>query len=571
MGRKNSEQPGTDLVPITLSRKEAKRHGLSHGDVLPVPVNHRSRRERGSSSREQSTVRSLGRTVGNILKWSPPGMLFRIDYGYYKYWRKHPRSKVAAAGGLALIGAHAWLGISDHDPASHRSDTVQVATIEVGTTDSMFGEEAARVKNGIRSAVNTMTFHKMFDDNRRLSEIADWLSEQRGYYITVEELATLNASNKMLERDKDGNIEDRLPVDWRNGATLKLRVPGPIYDGYDVVDEPDESLGDFVTDTKASIAELRQWNPELKEYGDDAELPEGTRVQVKATVNNALVLRKMTKKDGSLRDILHSNPSNQDDILLANGPLIGSGDPPDSPNEIGYFPLEGSARKKDRPHFSPAAIRAAFNAEGDPLKITVKITGKKPPATRVQKEKAQKNRGKSNPSEALKPVDSIRNADDIPSNIKAAMLRQYPKSKYWESSVLAGQSWVESKYKTHLTSKAGAMGPAQFMPGTWKTEGRDGDGDGKKDPRNPDDAYAAQVDYMDDMYEWAQKNVNNGKLHGDVKTLAMQAYNRGAGKVLRLGHVATKADYRAGRVPTMENVEYPIKIKKKARTYGYRG
>ena len=41
-----------------------------------------------------------------------------------------------------------------------------------------------------------------------------------------------------------------------------------------------------------------------------------------------------------------------------------------------------------------------------------------------------------------------------------------------------------------------AMGPLQFLPGTWRWAGRDGDGDGRRDPQNVFDAAVATADYL---------------------------------------------------------------------------
>ena len=41
-----------------------------------------------------------------------------------------------------------------------------------------------------------------------------------------------------------------------------------------------------------------------------------------------------------------------------------------------------------------------------------------------------------------------------------------------------------------------AMGPLQFLPGTWSWAGRDGDGDGRRDPQNVYDAASATADYL---------------------------------------------------------------------------
>jgi hypothetical protein len=41
-----------------------------------------------------------------------------------------------------------------------------------------------------------------------------------------------------------------------------------------------------------------------------------------------------------------------------------------------------------------------------------------------------------------------------------------------------------------------AMGPLQFLPGTWRWAGRDGDGDGRRDPQNVFDAALATAGYL---------------------------------------------------------------------------
>ncbi len=63
------------------------------------------------------------------------------------------------------------------------------------------------------------------------------------------------------------------------------------------------------------------------------------------------------------------------------------------------------------------------------------------------------------------------------------------------ASLLAAQLYTESKFDSDAKSRVGALGIAQFMPATWAQHGKDGDGDGVKDIRNPADAIAAQAAY----------------------------------------------------------------------------
>ncbi|MFD9052482.1 peptidoglycan DD-metalloendopeptidase family protein [Streptomyces zaomyceticus] len=70
-----------------------------------------------------------------------------------------------------------------------------------------------------------------------------------------------------------------------------------------------------------------------------------------------------------------------------------------------------------------------------------------------------------------------------------------------------------------------AQGIAQFIPGTWKTRGKDGDGDGDKNVWDPVDAVPAAVDYDCDLVE----DVLN--VPGDKSDNMLAAYNAGPFKV----------------------------------------
>lgn len=64
-------------------------------------------------------------------------------------------------------------------------------------------------------------------------------------------------------------------------------------------------------------------------------------------------------------------------------------------------------------------------------------------------------------------------------------------------TVLAAIGQIESGHGRDTgPSSAGALGPMQFMPATWRTYGVDGDGDGKADIMNPYDAIPAAATYL---------------------------------------------------------------------------
>ncbi len=64
-------------------------------------------------------------------------------------------------------------------------------------------------------------------------------------------------------------------------------------------------------------------------------------------------------------------------------------------------------------------------------------------------------------------------------------------------AVLAGINEIETAFGSNLNvSSAGAMGWMQFIPSTWEGYGVDANGDGVRDPYNPEDAIFAAANYL---------------------------------------------------------------------------
>ncbi len=82
-----------------------------------------------------------------------------------------------------------------------------------------------------------------------------------------------------------------------------------------------------------------------------------------------------------------------------------------------------------------------------------------------------------------------------------------------------------------------AIGIAQFQMGTWASWGGDYDGDGRNTPADPEDAIYAMGRLMCDLVGWAGRNVDSGRLRGDLLDLAWAAYFCGRGCVLAAGGV----------------------------------
>jgi len=94
-------------------------------------------------------------------------------------------------------------------------------------------------------------------------------------------------------------------------------------------------------------------------------------------------------------------------------------------------------------------------------------------------------------------------------------------------NVLAGVGEVESGHGANMgPSSAGAIGPMQFIPSTWRTWGRDADGDGTADPYSPADAIVSAAHYLCFL----------SKRFGSVD-LALAAYNGGPESVAAGGSV----------------------------------
>ncbi|WP_042404495.1 C40 family peptidase [Streptacidiphilus carbonis] len=91
------------------------------------------------------------------------------------------------------------------------------------------------------------------------------------------------------------------------------------------------------------------------------------------------------------------------------------------------------------------------------------------------------------------------------------------------TALLAAQLNQESGFNVRALSPVGAEGPAQFMPGTWATWGRDDDGNGSASPYDIGDAVMAQGRFMCSLIGQAMSS----GIPGDVQALALAGYNAG--------------------------------------------
>lgn len=123
--------------------------------------------------------------------------------------------------------------------------------------------------------------------------------------------------------------------------------------------------------------------------------------------------------------------------------------------------------------------------------------------------------------------------------------------------LIAAQIEAESNWNPNAASEAGAQGMTQFMPATWASAGKDGDGDGKAEINNAQDAIYSQGVYMCSLASEVKERISAGKLTGDVAQLALAAYNAGMGAV----------DAAGGIPPYKETQNYVPKIMELAAKY----
>lgn len=98
-------------------------------------------------------------------------------------------------------------------------------------------------------------------------------------------------------------------------------------------------------------------------------------------------------------------------------------------------------------------------------------------------------------------------------------------------ALLAAQLYQESGWNPKAQSPAAAQGIAQFIPGTWQAHGVDGNGDGKRDVWDPEDAIPSAASYDCKLASYVKD------APGDATHNMLAAYNAGAYRVIQYGGV----------------------------------
>ncbi|HEY3481126.1 MAG TPA: bifunctional lytic transglycosylase/C40 family peptidase [Streptomyces sp.] len=105
-------------------------------------------------------------------------------------------------------------------------------------------------------------------------------------------------------------------------------------------------------------------------------------------------------------------------------------------------------------------------------------------------------------------------------------------------ALLAAQLYQESGWNARAQSPAAAQGIAQFIPGTWATHGIDGNGDGKADVWDPEDAIPSAASYDCELASYVKD------VPGDNTDNMLASYNAGAYAVIKAGGVPPYSETR---------------------------
>jgi membrane-bound lytic murein transglycosylase B len=178
-----------------------------------------------------------------------------------------------------------------------------------------------------------------------------------------------------------------------------------------------------------------------------------------------------------------------------------------APAALGQTPAEAT------PEAPPAASQTQAPAPAPTIApppaveqgATIAPPTTKPPATPEPESEPEAPDGGTNPTPPVAPfpIPYIPTQSCSPTAVPAVLVPIYQRAAAAYGlgpqgpAVLAAINQIETAFGTNLNiSSAGAMGWMQFMPETWEGYGVDANGDGVRDPFNPEDAIFAAASYL---------------------------------------------------------------------------
>jgi len=226
--------------------------------------------------------------------------------------------------------------------------------------------------------------------------------------------------------------------------------------------------------------------------------------------------------------------------LLGAGGLVASAEPP-ADGQRGLGVREEHAARIDRANPAEPWVPRQFalvsnrrehlaHADTDPIRVVVEVEPPPRPKPRVERAQAravavEPPPGGPSPAGPLgipeRALSAYRTAADLyggrcslgwevlaaigrAESNHANLGRLYPDGRTWEpilGPVLDGSPFAAIRDTDHGRLDGDdtwdrAVGPMQFIPGTWAWIGVDGDGDGRADPHDIDDAAAGAARYL---------------------------------------------------------------------------
>jgi soluble lytic murein transglycosylase-like protein len=134
--------------------------------------------------------------------------------------------------------------------------------------------------------------------------------------------------------------------------------------------------------------------------------------------------------------------------------------------------------------------------------VTAKPESQSSPAPSEQEGEEGATEAVPGPSAAF-AIPTLPSSSCAPAGVPAILVPVYQRASDTYglgpqgASILAAINGIETAFGTNLNvSSAGAIGWMQFMPSTWETYGVDANGDGVRDPYNPEDAIFSAAAYL---------------------------------------------------------------------------
>ncbi|MFE7779291.1 NlpC/P60 family protein [Streptomyces sp. NPDC057445] len=128
------------------------------------------------------------------------------------------------------------------------------------------------------------------------------------------------------------------------------------------------------------------------------------------------------------------------------------------------------------------------------------------------------------------PIDAALSVS-VPADYQALIEKAGHACPEISPNLLAALLKKESEFDPKARSPVGAQGIAQFMPSTWESHGIDGNGDGKRDVWDPEDAIPSSARYLCTV----AKEVKD--VPGSQQSNMLAAYNAGSYAVRKAGGV----------------------------------